>query len=95
MPSPLWCGSYEDMLVVLPGNQLPAGLEGRALPHAPPDHDLRVVRLAAFERELWTTLQADLLFVLGTLLANKARPHTCLCRRRRRRRRFLLALWQW
>ena len=40
------------------------------------DQDLRIVRLEAFEKELWTTLQADLLFVIGTLLANKAREKT-------------------
>ena len=38
--------------------------------------DLQAVNLEAFERELWATLQADLLFVVATLLGNKAREKT-------------------
>ena len=40
------------------------------------DQGLMAVNLEAFERELWATLQADLLFVVATLLGNKAREKT-------------------
>ena len=66
----LRAGFGGDRLIVLPAEQLPPGLEGDPFPH---QEDLRVVKLAAFEGELWKTLEADLLFVVGTLLSNKAR----------------------
>ena len=40
-----------------------------------------MVKLAAFEDELWKTLEADLLFVVGTLLSNKAREKAQVCAR--------------
>lgn len=55
-------------------------LQGDLFPHHP-EGDLRVVKLAAFEGELWKTLEADLLFVVGTLLSNKAREKAQVCAR--------------
>ena len=73
---------YRQVMVVMPSDQLPPGLEGTPM-HThfagmgdDAEPDLRIVRLEEFERNLWTTLQADLLFVIGTLLSNKARDKT-------------------
>jgi hypothetical protein len=52
---------YRQVMVVLPEDQLPPGLEGTPMnignAHAGFDNNLRIVRLEAFEKELWTTLQ--------------------------------------
>uniref|UniRef100_A0A7S2WD35 Uncharacterized protein n=2 Tax=Rhizochromulina marina TaxID=1034831 RepID=A0A7S2WD35_9STRA len=61
-----------DTMIVLPADQVPPSLSAAPIGNG----ELVILRLSAFERELWTTLQADLLFVLATLLGNKARDQT-------------------
>mmetsp|Transcript_35490 Transcript_35490/g.47914 ORF Transcript_35490/g.47914 Transcript_35490/m.47914 type:complete len:926 (-) Transcript_35490:162-2939(-) len=66
----------QETMIVLPSDQVPPGLSAAPLPNIHGPHDYQLVKLEAFERELWATLQADLLFVLATLLGNKAREKT-------------------
>ena len=57
-----------EVMVVLPQDQVPPGIQAMPVGHV--DQGLMAVNLEAFERELWATLQADLLFVVATLLGN-------------------------